>query len=89
MPDLEDPGMTAAEGDKSKAALVLDEIDKADPDVPNDLLEALDERHFTVPETGDRIAPERAHLLIESCAVTGHIAAFAPPVRRQGVTPGS
>src|SRR6516225_333410 len=34
MPDLEDPGMTAAEGDKSKAALVLDEIDKADPDVP-------------------------------------------------------
>ena len=25
----------------------------------------------------------------ESCATTGHIAAFAPPVRRQGVTPGS
>ena len=63
-PALEDPGMKSAEGDGSKAALLLDEIDKADPDVPNDLLEALDERGFTVPETGDRIAPERKNVLI-------------------------
>jgi MoxR-like ATPase len=64
IPALDDPGMKPAEGDGSKAALLLDEIDKADPDVPNDLLEALDERGFNVPETGDRIAPERADLLI-------------------------
>ena len=39
MRTLEDPGMKPAEGDELKAALLLDEIDKADPDVPNDLLE--------------------------------------------------
>jgi MoxR-like ATPase len=64
MPALDDPCVKPADGDGSKAALLLDEIDKADPDVPNDLLEALDERGFTVPETGDRIPPERAQLLI-------------------------
>jgi MoxR-like ATPase len=63
-PALDDPGMKPTEGDGSKAALLLDEMDKADPDVPNDLLEALDERGFTVPETGDRITPERANVLI-------------------------
>ncbi len=63
-PALADPGVKPAEGDGSKAALLLDEIDKADPDVPNDLLEALDERGFTVPETGEHIAPVRANLLI-------------------------
>ena len=44
--------------------LLLDEIDKADPDVPNDLLEALDERSFTVPETGERITAGNRALLI-------------------------
>jgi MoxR-like ATPase len=43
-------------GAKEDAAVVLlDEIDKADPDVPNDLLEAFDLRAFTVRETRDRI----------------------------------
>lgn len=63
-PALKDPGIKPAKGDASKAALLLDEIDKADPDVPNDLLEVLDERGFTVPETEDRIALKRQSLLV-------------------------
>jgi MoxR-like ATPase len=37
------------------AVVLLDEIDKADPDVPNDLLEAFESRRFTVRETGFKI----------------------------------
>src|SRR4030095_4853700 len=53
-------------GARSDAAIVLlDEIDKADPDVPNDLLEAFDLRAFTVRETGDRIqAPQKRIVLL-------------------------
>ncbi len=45
---LEDPaqGQTGS----PSAVVLLDEIDKADPDVPNDLLEALDVERFTVEE---------------------------------------
>lgn len=35
-------------GGMAHAVLLLDEIDKAEPDVPNDLLEPLDRRSFTV-----------------------------------------
>jgi MoxR-like ATPase len=38
--------------------ILIDEIDKADPDVPNDLLLALGERRFVVEETGDEIESE-------------------------------
>jgi len=37
-------------GKGRKSVVLLDEIDKADPDVPNDLLEALDVVRFTVDE---------------------------------------
>lgn len=37
--------------------LLIDEIDKADSDFPNDLLLELDELRFTIPETGDEIKP--------------------------------
>jgi len=49
-----------------EAVVLLDEIDKADPDVPNDLLEAFDLKAFTVSETNDRIeaSPDRKVLLI-------------------------
>ncbi len=30
--------------------ILLDEIDKADPDLPNDLLEPLDKKRFNVPQ---------------------------------------
>lgn len=41
----------AFEHDSERAVLLLDEIDKADPDVPNSLLEALGTLSFTVEET--------------------------------------
>ena len=37
------------------AVLLIDEIDKADPDFPNDLLQELERAEFTVTETGKRI----------------------------------
>ncbi len=48
------------QGEASEQAVVLiDEIDKADPNVPNDLLEAFDIRAFTVSETRDRVSAPR------------------------------
>lgn len=41
------------------AVVLVDEIDKADPDVPNDLLEPFDVRRFTVRETNDVIEARR------------------------------
>ncbi len=37
--------------------LLIDEIDKADTDFPNDLLLELEERRFEIPETGEQIPP--------------------------------
>ncbi len=37
------------------AVVLIDEIDKADMDFPNDLLAALDEWRFDIPETGETI----------------------------------
>jgi len=37
--------------------LLIDEIDKADSDFPNDLLLELDELRFEIPETGDEFKP--------------------------------
>jgi MoxR-like ATPase len=42
-------------GDPNAAVVLVDEIDKADPDVPNDLLEILEARRFTVEETQHRV----------------------------------
>ncbi|MET0209612.1 MAG: MoxR family ATPase [Burkholderiaceae bacterium] len=61
---IPDPGIYPGKKTAKQATLLLDEIDKADPDVPNDLLESLDERSFTVQETGDRIVKERDDVLI-------------------------
>ena len=47
--------------------LLIDEIDKADLEFPNDLLRELDEMRFTIIETGDEIvARERPVVLITS-----------------------
>lgn len=53
----EDPGI----GPSGTSAVVLvDEIDKADPDVPNNLLECLGSLQFSVEETGATVrVPER------------------------------
>ena len=57
-----DPGSGPA-GARS-AVVLIDEIDKADPDVPNDLLEPFDRKTFTVRETGDQVSASRKVLMI-------------------------
>jgi len=50
-----------------RVILLIDEIDKADMEFPNDLLLELDEMRFTVMETGDEIsANERPVVIITS-----------------------
>jgi MoxR-like ATPase len=41
--------------EEKRAVILIDEIDKADIDFPNDLLLELDEQRFMVEETGDEI----------------------------------
>jgi len=45
------------------AILLIDEIDKADIDFPNDLLLELDEMRFKIQETGEEIIPKRRPLI--------------------------
>jgi MoxR-like ATPase len=47
-----------------QALVLIDEIDKADPDVPNDLLEPFDRGTFTVKETGDTVNRTREQLAL-------------------------
>ena len=50
-----------------RRVLLIDEVDKADIEFPNDLLHELDEMRFTVTETGDEIAAaQRPIVLITS-----------------------
>jgi MoxR-like ATPase len=50
-----------------RQVLLIDEVDKADLEFPNDLLHELDEMRFTVLETGDEIiARERPVVIITS-----------------------
>jgi MoxR-like ATPase len=44
--------------------LLIDEIDKADLEFPNDLLRELDEMRFTIMETSDEIVAQRRPLVI-------------------------
>ncbi|HZR84638.1 MAG TPA: MoxR family ATPase [Candidatus Binatia bacterium] len=41
---------------EQRMVLLIDEVDKADLEFPNDLLRELDEMRFTIMETGDEIA---------------------------------
>jgi len=51
----------------SRQVLLIDEVDKADLEFPNDLLHELDEMRFTVVETGDEVvARERPIVIITS-----------------------
>ncbi len=52
---------------KERAVLLIDEIDKADLEFPNDLLSELDEMRFDVAETGDTVeAVHRPVVIITS-----------------------
>ena len=54
---------------EKRVVLLIDEIDKADIEFPNDLLHELDRMQFTVSETGDRIeAIHRPIVIITSNA---------------------
>jgi len=44
--------------------ILLDEIDKADPDLPNDLLEPLDQRSFQLPNGQTISAPDNLKVLM-------------------------
>lgn len=48
--------LTSTEAEPS--VLLIDEIDKADIDFPNDLLLELDEKRFVIPETGEKVEAE-------------------------------
>ncbi len=53
----------------TRVVLLIDEVDKADPEFPNDLLRELDEMAFHVPETGDTwTAKQRPIVLLTSNA---------------------
>lgn len=47
-----------------RVVLLIDEIDKADLEFPNDLLYELDRMRFTVSETGDEIVAEHRPIVI-------------------------
>ena len=47
-----------------RQVVLVDEIDKADLEFPNDLLRELDEMRFTVTETGEEIAAQKRPLVI-------------------------
>jgi MoxR-like ATPase len=52
---------------EQRHVLLIDEIDKADLEFPNDLLLELDEMRFTISETGDEVrARQRSVVLITS-----------------------
>ncbi|MDB4936552.1 MAG: ATPase, family, partial [Labilithrix sp.] len=52
---------------KKRVVLLIDEVDKADLEFPNDLLHELDRMRFRVVETGDEIvAAERPVVVITS-----------------------
>jgi MoxR-like ATPase len=51
-------------GERDPAVVLVDEIDKADPDVPNDLLEPLATYRFRCEETGTLIEAKQVPLVI-------------------------
>ncbi len=59
-PVVEDP---CKDGDERHAVVLLDEIDKADPDVPNNLLVPLGSLEFRVPDIDARVKADHPPLL--------------------------
>ena len=49
---------------EQRTVLLIDEIDKADLEFPNDLLRELDEMRFTVSETGDEVVAKQRPIVI-------------------------
>jgi MoxR-like ATPase len=49
---------------EERRVLLIDEVDKADIEFPNDLLHELDEMRFTVTETGDEVAASQRPIVL-------------------------
>ena len=49
---------------EDRQVLLIDEIDKADLEFPNDILREIDEMRFTVLETGDEVAARQRPMVI-------------------------
>ncbi|MFT4571623.1 MAG: MoxR-like ATPase, partial [Candidatus Binatia bacterium] len=49
---------------EKRHVLLIDEIDKADLEFPNDLLHEIDEMRFTVSETGDEVVAKQRPVVI-------------------------
>ena len=49
---------------KKRAVVLIDEIDKADIDFPNDLLRELDEQRFTIEEKGEEVKANYPPIII-------------------------
>jgi MoxR-like ATPase len=49
---------------EDRQVLLIDEIDKADLEFPNDILRELDEMRFTVMETGDEVISRKRPIVI-------------------------
>ncbi|MDX9999817.1 MAG: MoxR family ATPase [Polyangia bacterium] len=47
-----------------QVVLLIDEVDKADLEFPNDLLNELDNMTFTIPETGDEITAKHRPMVV-------------------------
>jgi len=56
--------MGRAFSSKDPCILLIDEVDKADIEFPNDLLNELDRMRFQIAETGDEVVAERRPLVI-------------------------
>ncbi len=55
---IQDGALGEAFKNEQRTVVLIDEIDKADIDFPNDLLRELDEQKFTIDETGELVAAE-------------------------------
>jgi MoxR-like ATPase len=49
---------------EAQVVLLIDEVDKADLEFPNDLLNELDNMTFTIPETGDEISAQHRPMVV-------------------------
>ena len=49
---------------EQRVVLLIDEVDKADLEFPNDLLHELDAMRFTVTETGDEVVAKQRPVVI-------------------------
>lgn len=63
-PQVADQNQFETNSDRSEAVVLLDEIDKANPDVPNNLLVPLGSLSFTVDETGEVVRAKQIPLVI-------------------------